>query len=58
MSSKKRTENLSDISHEQILGNKEADTISRVATYYDYIAIGYSKQEAMQMAGLKKIPNE
>lgn len=58
MKSNKRTENLSDVSHEQILSNKEADTISKVATYYDYLKIGYTKQEAMSMAGIKKIENK
>lgn len=58
MKSNKRTENLSDVSHEQILSNKEADIISKIATYYDYLKIGYSKQEAMKMAGIKKIENK
>ena len=55
MKSNKRKENLSDVSHEQILSNKEADTISKVATYYDYLKLGYSKKEAMEKAGIKKL---
>jgi hypothetical protein len=40
------------------LNNTQADSISRIHSYYSYLALGYDKLTAKSMAGLKKIENE
>lgn len=51
---KKSTENLSDVDHQDMLNNDAANLQSRIATYNEYVEIGFKPDEALQMAGLKK----
>lgn len=48
------TDNLSNAEHEDMLNNPVADLYARIATYHDYIEIGYEPDVALEMAGLKK----
>lgn len=51
---KNRTDEFSDFDHEELLNNGIANLMSRIATYKDYVSIGYEEAEALKMAGLKK----
>lgn len=44
---------LTDKEHLEILNNQEADLFGRIATFKDYVNIGFDIAEAKQMAGLK-----
>jgi len=47
MKNKKGTDNLSDAEHEDMLNNPVADMYARIATYQDYIKIGYEPDVAL-----------
>jgi hypothetical protein len=51
---KPKKEELSAISHLQILNNTKADFHGRVTTYLLYLDIGYEDDKALAMAGLTK----
>lgn len=51
---RKGTENLSDISHEQILANNEAEKLAKIMLYHEYMETGFEPDVALEMAGVKK----
>jgi hypothetical protein len=44
---------LTDSEHSEILKNDEADLFGRIATFKDYVSIGFDIEKAKNMAGLK-----
>jgi len=51
-------ENLGEVEHEQMLDNKSADYLCKLANYQDYIEMGYDKELALSLTGLKKQEND
>ncbi|MDA7514245.1 hypothetical protein N8508_00490 [bacterium] len=40
--------------HEEMLTNKEANKNADIEAFKGYMRLGYSKEESMQMAGIKE----
>ena len=51
-------ENLDEVSHEQMLDNKSANYLCKLANYQDYIKMGFDKELALNLTGLKKQNND
>lgn len=47
-------ENLSDADHENFLNNDAANLQSRIATYHEYVEIGFEREKALENVGLTK----